>query len=405
MASVSLLTRTPHPSGSRRRGFRSRNAPGPLAEARPQKTVETLAGPWDAMTGPRALRGGPPKGAQASGASVKTPDLKPVSKKEDGTAAHQTRGFKPNPIGWLAAPACSVNSRSCEGPVGFEGDLVAHPVLTGPSELVRHRLECHQAIGSSFLPLVERFDVRVITNREMGRLDKGPGQVSIAVLDMTGAFFLTVAQMLAVHTATLRGQRPHSGQAPNITGFQHEGQRQEGAHPGHGQQCLERGLELGLGLDRALQQLNLLGKAVHDHSVAFDCQRPLGVRQPLVHRDLGQVLEAMAAQTHTGGAQNEILDTEPRARSVANPLTVLAEPIPNRAFFLGVDRPLRAQSLRRRPYARHRASKRSSVYFSPVSGWIAAGLAQCSRYPAACKPSTSQYPLDVDSTTIPSMNG
>ncbi|MGF1616018.1 MAG: hypothetical protein ACFCVA_19480 [Gammaproteobacteria bacterium] len=48
----------------------------------------------------------------------------------------------------------------------------------------------------------------------------------------------------------------------------------------------------------------------------------------------------MAAQTHTGVAQNEVLDPEQMTRSLANPLTALTQPIPNRAFFFGVNRPL-----------------------------------------------------------------
>ncbi len=82
---------------------------------------------------------------------------------------------------------------------------------------------------------VERLDFWAIPNREMSRFDKGPSQVSMAVLDVTSAFFLAVAQALAIHTATIRGKLPHPGKAPNVTGFQHDGQRQDRSNPGHGQ--------------------------------------------------------------------------------------------------------------------------------------------------------------------------
>jgi hypothetical protein len=75
--------------------------------------------------------------------------------------------------------------------VGFEGDRVAHHVIASLGELMRHRLDRHQAIGLGFLALVERLDFRVIPDCEIGCLDKCPGQVSIPVLDVTGAFLLT----------------------------------------------------------------------------------------------------------------------------------------------------------------------------------------------------------------------
>ena len=48
-----------------------------------------------------------------------------------------------------------------------------------------------------------------------------------------------------------------------------------------------------------------------------------------------------------------------------------------------------------------RASDRSSAYFSPRYCCIALGLARWTLYPASCSPSTSQYQLNVDSTTTP----
>ena len=43
----------------------------------------------------------------------------------------------------------------------------------------------------------------------------------------------------------------------------------------------------------------------------------------------------------------------------------------------------------------------SSVYFNPSYCLIADGFARCTIYPASISPSTIQYQLKVDSTTIP----
>ena len=66
-----------------------------------------------------------------------------------------------------------------------------------------HRFDRHNPVGLRFLSLVEALDLRIVSNREVGRLDVGPGQILVAVLGIAFTFFLAVADLLTAHTPTV----------------------------------------------------------------------------------------------------------------------------------------------------------------------------------------------------------
>jgi hypothetical protein len=55
-------------------------------------------------------------------------------------------------------------------------------VETGPRQFVRQRLDRHHGIRPGFLALVETLGLGTETQRKVGRFDKGPGQILVAIL-------------------------------------------------------------------------------------------------------------------------------------------------------------------------------------------------------------------------------
>ena len=55
-----------------------------------------------------------------------------------------------------------------------------------------------------------------VLDRKIGRLDKGPGQISITVLAIVLAFLFTVALTAAVDTTAIRGKITRAFKAGNI---------------------------------------------------------------------------------------------------------------------------------------------------------------------------------------------
>src|ERR1700756_712280 len=84
----------------------------------------------------------------------------------------------------------------------IERNLVFDNVITSPTQLVSHRFDRRYAVGLGFLPLVEALDLRVVPNREVGRLHIGPRQILVAVLGIALAFFLAVSDLLTPDTPT-----------------------------------------------------------------------------------------------------------------------------------------------------------------------------------------------------------
>src|SRR5215831_11564992 len=69
-----------------------------------------------------------------------------------------------------------------EASLGLEGLALAQHVVARSRELVRDRLERHNAVGLALLTLVEALRLRTVAQREVRRLHKRPAQVLVAVL-------------------------------------------------------------------------------------------------------------------------------------------------------------------------------------------------------------------------------
>ena len=61
---------------------------------------------------------------------------------------------------------------------------------------MRHRLERHNPFGLRLLSLIETLNLGTKPDRKVGRLDKRPAEIFVAVLGVALAFFLAVADLL-----------------------------------------------------------------------------------------------------------------------------------------------------------------------------------------------------------------
>jgi hypothetical protein len=92
-----------------------------------------------------------------------------------------------------------------------KGDVVPHHEVTRPRQFMRDRFECDNPSGTrggalGGLALIKAFRSIVVAYREVGRLDKGPSQVFIAVFGIAPAFLFAIAEFLTADTATIRGE-------------------------------------------------------------------------------------------------------------------------------------------------------------------------------------------------------
>ena len=70
----------------------------------------------------------------------------------------------------------------CEGPRLLKGHLLLEHVVAGASQLMGDCLGGNRPVRLGLLALIKLSNPLVITHGEMRRLDKGPGQVLVAVL-------------------------------------------------------------------------------------------------------------------------------------------------------------------------------------------------------------------------------
>ncbi len=72
---------------------------------------------------------------------------------------------------------------------------------------MRDRFECNHPAAFGRLALIESFGLLVKTNREVGRFDKGPSQI-----------FVAVAQFFTADATAIGGEAADLGKASNIAG-------------------------------------------------------------------------------------------------------------------------------------------------------------------------------------------
>ncbi len=74
-------------------------------------------------------------------------------------------------------------------------------MVTGPGQFVGHRPDGYHAIGFSFLARVEGFDLGIVGQAMVGRLMKGPGQITITTLAVILTLLFVITDKFAFHTA------------------------------------------------------------------------------------------------------------------------------------------------------------------------------------------------------------
>lgn len=80
------------------------------------------------------------------------------------------------------SPLAPIPSRECLAHI--ERHLIPQHVVRRAGQLVRYRLDRHDPVGPRLLALIPAVDRDRVPDGEVGRLDKGPGQVGVAVLDV-----------------------------------------------------------------------------------------------------------------------------------------------------------------------------------------------------------------------------
>ncbi len=98
-----------------------------------------------------------------------------------------------------------------------------------------HRLDGHDPRRLRFLLLIKALNIRVLPHCEIGCFDKRPAYIRVAILGIALAFACAIAEFGAVHATTIGGPLAHGGKAVHVTGFEHDGQGQGLANPGHGE--------------------------------------------------------------------------------------------------------------------------------------------------------------------------
>ena len=98
---------------------------------------------------------------------------------------------------------------------------------------MRHRFDGYHNLGLGFLSLIETLNLGVELDGEVGRFDKCPGQILIAVLGVALAFFLAVADLLTADTPAVRSEVSHTGKSPDVSGLKHDREREDLPDPRH----------------------------------------------------------------------------------------------------------------------------------------------------------------------------
>ena len=172
------LVRTSHPSGSRlwsdpNKEILSR----PWQINLPQKTVGTTPRPriGDSQIVWLSLLGRPTLNWLTAWAYplIKSPPSCLFKGRDSGQSSLVVLS---QPQYGLTAPSqpYKLNLVLAEGLGHIKSDPIPYDIVTGPAQLVRHRLNGDDPIGLGQLALVEAFDLRIVPYGKIGRLHKRP---------------------------------------------------------------------------------------------------------------------------------------------------------------------------------------------------------------------------------------
>jgi len=115
---------------------------------------------------------------------------------------------------------------SCEAALRVEWFFLLQNVEACPRQFVRQRFDRHHVVCLGLLPIIETFRLRAVSQREVGRLDKGPGKIFVAVFGVAFALLFVVAGMHAIHAARVGGKVAGGGKPLDRSGFQQNRGRQ-----------------------------------------------------------------------------------------------------------------------------------------------------------------------------------
>ncbi len=177
---------------------------------------------------------------------------------------------------------------------------------------MRHCLDGHDPLRLRFLSLIKALNVRIIPHREIGRFDKRPGQILVAILGIALGFACAIAELGAIHATTIGGPLAHGGKAMHVPGFEHDGQGQGRAQ---GDACLDRMLDGG----------NLFGHTAHHREGARASQGEVRGGQHVAHRLCRQGFDAIAGEGCAGVAGHEIVNAQEMTRLLSHQLTVFSQ--------------------------------------------------------------------------------
>ena len=122
---------------------------------------------------------------------------------------------------------------------------------------MRHRLDRQYTMSLGFLSLVESLNLGMKPDRKVGRFDKRPGQILVAVLGIAAAFAFAVADFLTADTPAVRSKVSHARKSPDVAGLQHDRQCQDLPDPRYGLKKPELGSQFDSIPDGLLQDLRL----------------------------------------------------------------------------------------------------------------------------------------------------
>ena len=145
-------------------------------------------------------------------------------------------------------------------------------VEAGPRQFVCQRLDRHHIVRLRLLPFVESFCLGAVAQREVSRLNEGPGQVFITVLGVAFSFFLAVTGAYAVNAPGVGRKVARRRKTANRPRFEQDRGRQDSTNAGYaGQQAIFRSLRDPF-LKSLFKAVNLGGKRRNDRHVGLDRQ-------------------------------------------------------------------------------------------------------------------------------------
>ena len=92
------------------------------------------------------------------------------------------------------------------------------------------RFDSDDTIAFGHFTLIKSFRLVVKADRKVGRFNKRPGQVFIAILGVALALLFTVAQLFTANATAIRCKIAYFLKSLNIASLQHDRQCQDGAN-------------------------------------------------------------------------------------------------------------------------------------------------------------------------------